>query len=165
MGPVPLKEKNLNIIPDSETENCTRGIKLTSTNYNTWTVAMQGKLMTVNAWRIVTEDSKRPTDVALIEKSLLKREETAGILLKSLSHTRYVHIEGVIDNPVEMWKRLRMAHWSQVENSRYHAMQKLLTIWKEDAESLTDYITHINTATNHHSDTWKTAVPLTSPLI
>lgn len=78
----------------------------------------------------------------------MKREEAVGILLKSLSHTQYIHIKGVMDDPVEMWKKLKTAHRSQVANNHFHAIQKLLNIQKEDAESLTDYITWINTTTN-----------------
>jgi transposase InsO family protein len=133
---------------DSEAENRAKGVKLTSSNYNVWAVALQGKLMTVNAWRIVTENLKRPVDVGEADKWLLKREEAAGIILRSLAPTQYVHVEGIMDDPVEMWNRLRSAHRSQVANSRFHAMQKLLSIRKDDVESLTDYITRINTATN-----------------
>ena len=79
-------------------------------NYNMWIIAMQGNLMTINTWRIVTEDLKRSTSAKEADKWLLKREEATGILLISLSHTQYIHIEGVMDNPIEMWKRLRTAH-------------------------------------------------------
>ena len=77
-----------------------------------------------------------------------QREEAAGILLKSLSHMQYVHIEGTMHDPIKMWKRLRTAHWLQVMTIRFHTMQKLLSIWKEDSESLTDYVTRINSTTN-----------------
>jgi hypothetical protein len=70
---------------DSEAEIHGKIMKLTSTNYNVWTVALQGMLMTVNAWRIVTEEYTRPTDIGEASKWLLKKEEAAGILLKSLS--------------------------------------------------------------------------------
>jgi hypothetical protein len=53
-----------------------------------------------------------------------------------------------MDDPIEMWKRLKAAHRSQIASSRFHAMRKLLSMRKDDGESLTDYITHINTATN-----------------
>ena len=126
---------------DSETEKHMKSVKLTNSNYNVWAVAMQGKLMTVNAWWIITEDLKRPVNTGEAEKWLLKQEEAAGIILKSLTPTQYVHIEGIMDNPIEMWNRLRAVHRSQVANSHFHAMQKLLSIWKEDGELLTDYIT------------------------
>ena len=133
---------------DSETKHCTSSTKLTSSNYNVWAIALQGKLITINAWWIVTKDLKRSTKTGEALKWLLKREEATGILLKSLLPMQYVHVEGVMDDPIEMWKKLRAAHWLQIANSCFHAMQKLLSIWKDDTESLTDYITHINAATN-----------------
>ena len=80
---------------------------------------------------------------------LLKKEEAAGIHLKSLSPMQGIHVEGIMDDPVEMWKRLKATHQSQNANNHFHAMQKLLGIHKEYAESLTDYITHVNSATNN----------------
>lgn len=73
---------------DSETQNRAKSAQLSSTNYNVWGVALQGKLMTVNAWRIITEDSKRPEDAGEAEKWLQKREEATGIILKSLAPTQ-----------------------------------------------------------------------------
>jgi gag-polypeptide of LTR copia-type len=106
--------------------------------------------MTANAWRIVTGELKQPAEVnaAALDGWLLKREEAAGIILNSLTPTQYVHIEGMMDDPVKMWNKLRSSHHSQEANSRYHSMQKLLSIHKEDSESLSDYITHVNSATN-----------------
>lgn len=133
---------------DSEVENHMKSTKLTSTNYNVWTVALQGKLMTVNTWQIITKKLKKSTDGKEAEKWLLKKEEAAGILLKSLSPMQYVHIEGIMDDPIVTWKRLRAAHQSQVANSCFHTVQKLLNMCKDNTESLTDYITCINTTTN-----------------
>jgi Pol polyprotein, beta-barrel domain/gag-polypeptide of LTR copia-type len=83
-----------------------------------------------------------------LEAWTLKREEAAGILLSLLTPMQYVHIKEVMDDPLEMWKRLKESHHSQAANSWYHLMQKLLSICKEDAESLSDYITCVNSATN-----------------
>ena len=53
-----------------------------------------------------------------------------------------------MDDLVDMWKRLRTAHQSQVATSQFHAMQKLLSIQREDTKSPTDYVTHTNSAMN-----------------
>lgn len=65
---------------DSESENHMKSVKLTSSNYNVWAVALQGKLMMVNAWHIVTEDLKKPMDTSEQAKWLLKHEEAMGII-------------------------------------------------------------------------------------
>ena len=52
---------------DSKTENCMKSAKLLSANYNVWAVVLQGKLMIVNVWQIITEDSKRPKDLGEAE--------------------------------------------------------------------------------------------------
>ena len=148
MGPTLWMKERITIMSDSETEKHVKSVKLTNSNYKFWAVAMQGKLMIVNAWQIITKDLKRAVDTGEAEKWLLKRDEATGIILKSLTPTRYIHIKGIMDNPIKMWNRLRAMHWLQVANSHFHAMQKLLSIWREDGELLTDYITWINTATN-----------------
>jgi hypothetical protein len=53
-----------------------------------------------------------------------------------------------MDDPVAMWLNLKTTHRSQIANSRYHVMQKLLSIHKDDTESLMEYFMHINSATN-----------------
>ena len=141
------QRKEPKIMSDPEIEKHIKSVRLTSSNYNIWAIDLQGKLMMVNAWRIITKDFKKPVDTEAAEKWLLKQEEAASIILKSLTSTQYVHIKGIMDDPIEMWNRLRSAHQSQVVNSQFHAMQKLLSIWKDNGE-LMDYITQINTATN-----------------
>ena len=79
---------------------------------------------------------------------VLKREEAAGIILKSLEPSQYVHIESQMDDPVSMWKNLRSAHQSQVANSRFFAIQKLLSSQKEETESLTEFATRINSTSS-----------------
>ena len=78
----------------------------------------------------------------------LKREEAAGIILKSLEPNQYVHVKGQMDDPVAMWKNLKIAHQSQVANSHFFAIQKLLSAKKEDTETLTEYVTQINSASS-----------------
>ena len=109
---------------DSEAENRMKSLKLMSNNYNVWAIDMQGQLMTANAWWIVTGESKQPTDTKLADSWLLKKEEATGIIIRSLSHTQHIHIEGQMDDPIATWKSLKTAHQSQVTNSRYYA-QKL----------------------------------------
>jgi hypothetical protein len=93
----------------SDTEQAsTKGVKLTNLNYNVWAIVLQSRLMTANAWRIVTGKLKQPAEVnaAALDGWLLKREEAAGIILNSLTPTQYVHIEGMMDDPVKMWNKL-----------------------------------------------------------
>ena len=136
----------------SETEKehpRSKSTKLNGSNYNIWVVATQGELMSANAWRIVNDTFKRPAESAAEYASwALKREEAAGIILKSLEPNQYIHVEGRMDDPVAMWKNLKIAHQSQVANSRFFAIQKLLSAKKEDTETLTEYATRINSASS-----------------
>lgn len=105
--------------------------------------------MSANAWRIVNDSFKRPAEDSKEYPSwILKREEAAGIILKSLEPSQYVHVENQMDNPMSMWKNLKAAHQSQVTNSRFFAIQKLLSSQKEDTEMLTEYATWINSASS-----------------
>ena len=134
---------------DSESKDHSKSLQLTSINYNTWTVLIQGKLMTANGRRIITEELKEPTDADLSAKWKLKRDQATGIIPRSLSTSQYIHVEGIMDDPIAMWKKPRSSHRAQVANSRYHVIQKLLSICKDKTESLTDYVTRVNTATNN----------------
>jgi gag-polypeptide of LTR copia-type len=146
MGPGPWLEEHFTM---SDIESGTPSLlKLTSANYNVWAITIQGKLMTTNTWQITTGELEKPNDAAQAAEWMHKREKAAGILLGSLSHTQYIHIEGIMDDPIAMWKKLKDAHRSQIANGRYHAIQKLLRIQKDDTESLTEYFSHITSATN-----------------
>ena len=57
-------------------------------------------------------------------------------------------MENQMDDPVSMWKNLKSAHQSQVANSCFFAIQKLLSAQKEDTEMLTEYATRINSASS-----------------
>ena len=95
-----------------------------------------------------TEVPLTPTDADFSAKWKLKREQAAGIILRSLSMSQHIHVKGIMDDPIAMWKKLRSSHRAQVANSRYHAIQKLLSIHKDEMECLIDYVTRVNTATN-----------------
>ena len=133
---------------NSETENNSKFQKLTGKNYHVWAIQKRSQLMTANAWRIVTGELKQSSDPKQLEIWLSKREEAAGIIMRSLSPNQYIHIENKMDNPIAMWDNLKNAHQSQGANGCYHAIQRLLTTRKEDAEMLTEYISRIITATN-----------------
>ena len=104
--------------------------------------------MSANIWCIVNGSSKQPNkeDSKEYLDWILKTEEAAGIILKSLELSQYVHVEDKMDNPVAMWSSLKAAHQSQVANSCFFAMQKLLSSQKEDTEALAEYASRINTA-------------------
>ena len=53
-----------------------------------------------------------------------------------------------MDDPVSMWKNLKAAYQSQVANSQFFAIQKLLSSQKEDTETLTEYATRINSTSS-----------------
>ena len=73
-------------------------------------------------------------------------ETAAGIILNSLDPSQYFHVEGMMDDPHGMWTALKAVYQTQKANSRFYAMQALLAIHKENTESLSDFITRVNTA-------------------
>ena len=126
-----------------------KSTRLNGNNYNVWVVATQGELMSAIAWQIVNDSFKQPGgDSKEYTNWILKREEAAGIILKSLDPSQYVHVENQMDDPVSMWKNLKSTHQSQVANSRFFAIQKLLSAQKEDTETLTEYAMQINSASS-----------------
>ena len=125
-----------------------KSTKLNGNNYNIWVVATQGELMSANAWRITNGSFEQPADPKEHASWIQKREEAAGIILKSLEPSQYVHVENRMDDPVSMWKNLKSAHQSQVANSWFFAIQKLLSSQKEDTETLTEYATRINSTSS-----------------
>ena len=129
---------------DTEKEYpCPKGTKLNGKNYNVWVVTTQGELMSANAWRIGLF-KQLAVDASDYGHWILKREEAAGIILKSLKPSQYIHVENRMDDPVSMWRNLKSAHQSQVTNSRFFAIQRLLSSQKEETESLTEFATQVN---------------------
>ena len=143
----PRRQNNMSVVEKELMRS--KSTRLNGNNYNVWVVATQGELMSANAWRIVNDSFKQPGgDSKEYANWILKREEAAGIILKLLDPSQYVHVENQMDDPVSMWKNLKSVHQSQVANSRFFAIQKLLSAQKEDTETLTEYATRINSASS-----------------
>ena len=49
--------------------------------------------MSANAWRIVNGSFEQPADPKERASWIQKREEAAGVILKSLEPSQYVHVE------------------------------------------------------------------------
>ena len=98
MGPTPLStpitNSYQNIMLDVEKDRLhSKSTKLNGNNYNIWVVATQGELMSVNAWQIVNGSFEQPADPKEHVSWIQKREEAAGVILKSLEPSQYVHVK------------------------------------------------------------------------
>jgi hypothetical protein len=60
-------------MPDPETET-TKASRLIGTNYNVWSIELQGKLMTANLCRVTTGQLEKPKGAAEVAERMLKKE-------------------------------------------------------------------------------------------
>ena len=130
--------------------------KLTSTNYGVWSIGMQGILMSLGGWGIITGEWKQPTYVNPTqptpeEKKELRewrimRQKCAGAILCNISDDQYVHIEEKELLPEVMWVALHDAHQSGGANARFRALQTMANIRKSPTETLSDYLARISQA-------------------
>jgi len=87
------------------------GTKLSPTNYNTWVVEMEGRLMKMGALSLVEGTKARPTlsstptaaEQAASDAWELLNEKAAGEILTCLTPSQHVHITAVRRDAIGLW--------------------------------------------------------------
>ena len=96
-------------------------------------------------WRLVTAKELKPkSDDEKIEKWELKAEKAAGAIRSTVSSDLKVHIRDCEDDPVKIWSTLEGAFIQQRTAPRFNAYQSLLSIQKEENESLDSLINKVD---------------------
>ena len=119
---------------------------LSDSNYHDWAFNITARLRSKGLWMLVNGKKQRPTESADWEKWDLDQEMAAGLIASTLEPGQRVHIQGLEDDPVKMWKALRRVHVQQQAGTRFNAYDALFNIRKESDESLQSLIARVTTA-------------------
>ena len=115
---------------------------LNNSNYPEWSGEMKAWLMKMGLWRLVSGKEKQPNvdkdGDGLLEKWEIKAERAAAEIYLGVENDQRVHFRGNEENPIQMWKKLELAHLQQKPGAHFNAYDELFTIHKSDDESLLD---------------------------
>lgn len=88
-------------------------------------------------WRLVNGESTRPaTDDDKLVQWLKLSDEAAGLIFLYVEDEQTIHLQGIDDNPVEMWKKLESVHMHKASGTRFNAYHDLFNIKKLPNESV-----------------------------
>jgi hypothetical protein len=130
--------------------------KLGPNNYAQWSGEMEAWFRANKLWRLVSEQSLRPSpppaatpDAAIdakIEDWDEKSDSAAGWLYLMVEPDQTVHLEGIKDDAVKIWKKLESVHMVKRAGARFNAYDDLFSIRKKEDESLQSLINRIDGA-------------------
>ncbi|KAJ7582174.1 hypothetical protein C8J56DRAFT_957170, partial [Mycena floridula] len=128
---------------DSRKPSFPRLTSIPTSNYTTWLGNARAELQTVGVWLIVKETVTSPptTDAAELREFLIDSGKAAGLIFAALADDQKVHIKGMEENPVAMWKALEKVHHQKKPGARFAAYIDLFSIVKGDDETLNSLIT------------------------
>lgn len=111
--------------------------KLGADNYAEWLPPMSAHLRAKKVFRLVSGEKPCPTkDDDKIAEWKDQEEVAAGLICLALEDSQLVHVEGIMHDPVAMWKVLEAFHVQKRPTSRFVAFDALLSARKADDETL-----------------------------
>src|ERR1700742_3911264 len=111
--------------------------KLGEDNYSTWSRNMKAYLMQKKVWGIVSGKDPKPSPGDAILRDWLKDEGVAsGLIYLGVEDGQKSQIEDFLDDPKKMWETLEAIHVQKRPTTRFIAYNSLLSITKQDDESL-----------------------------
>ncbi len=112
--------------------------KLDDSNYTAWLPYMRACLLCKGAWRVVTGNSKEPTDHTTAAWSTWRTtaDTAAGEIFCRMESSQHIHLKGIEDDPVAIWAKLETVHMFKAAGTRFNAYDDLMSIRKAPDESL-----------------------------
>ncbi len=86
----------------SETSDKLGFARLGEQNYGRWSGDMTGKLMEKRCWRVVSGESKRPTDPLEVEEWTITCDAVSGLIWSGLDSSMKEMVKGLLGNPKQM---------------------------------------------------------------
>ena len=126
--------------------------RLGEKNYNQWVGNFIALAMKKNLYSILSETETKPKDALATalpgDRSDFdrRREQLAGELFLSLEDDQKTHVVGLLEDPVAMWKVLKAKHIQERPATRFNAYSALLSIRKDDDDTLPMLITRVDKA-------------------
>jgi hypothetical protein len=128
--------------------------KLHSDNYPQWSTEMLAWLASQQLKKLVIGGRNAPTpadpsaptveETTRIEAWEDKVEKAAGWLVLMITPDQRIHIKGLEDDPVAIWKKLLKVHVVQKAGARFNTYDHLFSIRKQDEETLQSLTTRID---------------------
>ncbi|KAJ3474385.1 hypothetical protein NLI96_g12487 [Meripilus lineatus] len=85
-------------------------VSLNNSNYTTWKSDISAVLRCKGLFRLVngtvSKPSDKPEDATQLESYLDKLDRAAGLLVLHVDKDQRVHLAGIEDDPIAMWKKL-----------------------------------------------------------
>ncbi|EMD31765.1 hypothetical protein CERSUDRAFT_77855 [Gelatoporia subvermispora B] len=132
--------------------------KLNSSNYVSWCEGMQAWLCTKGLWRLVQGSLTRAHLSATSEASTTPGtiitaanwdhfvDKAAGWIYIMVEDDQWIYLEGIENDPVSMWKKLAEVHLHQAPGNRWNAYDDLLSVRKQEGETLEALINRVEKA-------------------
>jgi hypothetical protein len=119
------------------TESSTYFSKLGEANFAEWSHNMKAYLMQKKVWLIVSGDDVRPSSGTADLRDWLKDQQAAaGFIYLGLEKAQKTQVQQYLDDPKKMWEVLVSIHVHKRPATRFNAYNALLSIKKEENESL-----------------------------
>ncbi|KIJ22417.1 hypothetical protein M422DRAFT_197184, partial [Sphaerobolus stellatus SS14] len=127
--------------------------KLNASNYPTWVDNMEAWLRSSGLWRIVSGASTRPTptetNAVIVDAWEIKWDKAAGWIFLMVEDNQKIHFNGIKDDPVKMWAKLKDVYLQQKPGARFNAYDYLFSIRKKEDESHQVLINRVEDALKH----------------
>jgi len=130
--------------------------KLRTGNYPTWKGEMTAWLRAHLLWKIVSEkeplptpaDTSKPTDAETksIRDWESRSDQAAGMLYLMVEPEQRIHLQGIEEDPVKIWRKLEQVHLIKKAGSRFNAYDDLFSIRKHSDETLQELVNRIESA-------------------
>ena len=123
-------------------------VSLNNSNYTTWKSDISAVLRCKGLFRLVngtvSKPSDKPEDATQLESYLDKLDRAAGLLVLHVDKDQRVHLAGIEDDPIAMWKKLEEVHMSKEAGTRFNAYDDLFSIRLAESESLSSLIVRVD---------------------
>ena len=117
---------------------------LNNSNYSIWKLEITALLRTKGLFRLVNGQSPRPDskpeNADKLETYLDKLEQAAGLLVLTVDQQQRVHLSGIEDDPIQIWRKLEEVHMNKQAGTRFNAYDDLFSIRLAESESLSSLI-------------------------
>ena len=132
----------------STSETSTRFPKLNSTNYASWAKNMKGYLMEKGHWPAVMGILKEPASSEAEKHATWqdKMWQAAGCIIMALDSDQQMLVEDFSEKPKELWEAIRKIHSVKKAGALYNAVNSLMSVTKEESESLPDLVVKVEKA-------------------
>ena len=125
---------------------------LNNLNYSVWKLEITALLRTKGLFRLVNGQSPRPDskpeNADKLETYLDKLEQAAGLLVLTVDQQQRVHLSGIEDDPIQIWRKLEEVHMNKQAGTRFNAYDDLFSIRLQESESLSSLITRVDAVMN-----------------